>query len=198
MGFGIFYMMVNIGGFLGPIVAGIVRGWDWQYVFYCSAGWILLMGVFALFVYKEPPRDDESESKRALSEVFKGMIGVVGNGRFFLLIVGLLFLLVMGSKWLEPQVYLPAAFGWLVFNFVWDFATRGLARSPNVTRLWLLEPMKVGEPRQGNSLDRCPRPVVRSGGQRWLYRYCRTARRSRCRSLCSSWTGPLRGSLSGR
>jgi len=96
MGFGIFYMMVNIGGFLGPIVAGIVRGWDWQYVFYCSAGWILLMGVFALFVYKEPPRDDEAESKRALSEVFKGMIGVVGNGRFFLLIVGLLFLLVMG------------------------------------------------------------------------------------------------------
>jgi hypothetical protein len=27
MGFGIFYMMVNIGAFLGPIVAGIVRGW---------------------------------------------------------------------------------------------------------------------------------------------------------------------------
>ena len=37
MGFGIFYMMVNIGGFLGPIVAGIVRGAGWQYVFYASA-----------------------------------------------------------------------------------------------------------------------------------------------------------------
>ena len=33
MGFGIFYMMVNIGGFLGPIVAGVVRGWGWNYVF---------------------------------------------------------------------------------------------------------------------------------------------------------------------
>ena len=29
-GFGIFYMMVNIGGFVGPIVAGIVRGWGWE------------------------------------------------------------------------------------------------------------------------------------------------------------------------
>ncbi|PIE75660.1 hypothetical protein CSA17_06295 [bacterium DOLJORAL78_65_58] len=33
MGFGIFYMMVNVGGFLGPIIAGVVRGWSWTYVF---------------------------------------------------------------------------------------------------------------------------------------------------------------------
>lgn len=33
VGFGIFYMMVNIGGFIGPIVAGIVRGWSWNLVF---------------------------------------------------------------------------------------------------------------------------------------------------------------------
>jgi POT family proton-dependent oligopeptide transporter len=147
MGFGIFYMMVNIGGFLGPIVAGIVRGWDWQYVFYCSAGWIVLMGVFALFVYKEPPRDSEAESRRSLGEVFAGMMGVVGNGRFFLLIAGLLFLLVMGSKWLEPGVYLPAAGGWLILNFAWDYVSRGLARSSRPTDAWYREPMKVGEGR---------------------------------------------------
>jgi dipeptide/tripeptide permease len=147
MGFGIFYMMVNIGGFLGPIVAGIVRGWDWQYVFYCSAAWILLMGVFALFVYKEPPRDAEAESRRSLGEVFAGMMGVVGNGRFFLLIAGLLFLLVMGSKWLGPEIYLPAAGGWLILNFAWDFANRGQAGSSQTTRPWFLEPMKVGEGR---------------------------------------------------
>ncbi|MEN8006640.1 MAG: MFS transporter [Candidatus Krumholzibacteriota bacterium] len=147
MGFGIFYMMVNIGGFLGPIVAGIVRGWDWQYVFYCSAGWIVLMGVIAMLVYKEPPRDAEAEGQRSLGEVFSGMIGVVGNGRFFVLIAGLLFLLVMGSKWLEPRVYLPLAGGWLIANFAWDFATRGMKRSPNVSRSWFLEPMQVGEGR---------------------------------------------------
>ncbi len=142
MGFGIFYMMVNIGGFLGPIVAGIVRGWDWQYVFYASAGWIVLMGLVALFVYKEPPRDAAAESQRSLSDVFRGMMGVVGNGRFFLLIAGMLFLLVMGSKWLEPRVYLPAAGIWLVVNLLWDAAVR---RSTGGN--WLTEPMQVGEGR---------------------------------------------------
>ncbi len=65
MGFGIFYMMVNIGGFVGPIVAGVVRGWDWKYVFCASAGWIVVMGITCLLLYREPPRDDEAESRRA-------------------------------------------------------------------------------------------------------------------------------------
>ena len=63
VGFGIFYMMVNIGGFLGPIVAGIVRGWDWRYVFYASAGWILIMGVTCLVFYREPARDEAAEAE---------------------------------------------------------------------------------------------------------------------------------------
>jgi POT family proton-dependent oligopeptide transporter len=145
MGFGIFYMMVNVGGFLGPIVAGIIRGWDWQYVFYASAAWILLMGLIALFVYKEPPRDVEAESQRSLGEVFKGMIGVVGNGRFFLLIVGLLLLLVMGSKWLAPQEYLPAAGVWLLLNLLADILLRRGGEKGG--RSWLLQPMMVGEGR---------------------------------------------------
>ncbi len=73
IGFGIFYMVVNIGGFLGPIVAGVVRGWDWKYVFWASAGWILVMGLTCLALYREPPRDAEAESKRSLREVFSGM-----------------------------------------------------------------------------------------------------------------------------
>jgi len=54
MGFGIFYMMVNIGGFVGPIVAGIVRGWDWSYVFIASSCWIALNFIIVLFFYHEP------------------------------------------------------------------------------------------------------------------------------------------------
>jgi dipeptide/tripeptide permease len=143
MGFGIFYMMVNIGGFLGPIVAGVVRGWDWQYVFYASAGWIVLMGVIALVFYKEPPRDAAAEAQRSLGDVFRGMVGVVGNGRFFLLVAGLLLLLVMGSKWLEPVVYLPAAGVWIVLNLLLDLPLRG----GDAGRSWLLQPMRVGEGR---------------------------------------------------
>ena len=144
MGFGIFYMMVNVGGFLGPIVAGIVRGWDWQYVFYASAVWIALMGVITLIIYKEPPRDAETESKRSLGEVFRGMIEVVGNGRFFLLISGLLLLLVMGSKWLEPVEYLPVSAAWLALNLLADAVLR---RRSEEGGFWLLQPMRVGEGR---------------------------------------------------
>jgi POT family proton-dependent oligopeptide transporter len=62
LGFGIFYMMVNIGGLLGPLIAGIVRGWSWDYVFYASAFWIALMGILSLLFYREPPHQRKEES----------------------------------------------------------------------------------------------------------------------------------------
>jgi len=55
LGFGIFYMMVNIGGFFGPIVAGIVRddlGWPW--VFKMSTLWIACNFFLLLIFYREP------------------------------------------------------------------------------------------------------------------------------------------------
>jgi len=108
MGFGIFYMMVNVGGFIGPIVAGVVRGWD-------------------------------------LTEVFSSMIGVVGNGRFFLLIVGLLVMLVMGSKWWSFGHVAIIAGAWLGLNLLADVALRAAGRDD--TAPWLLQPMRVGEGR---------------------------------------------------
>ncbi|MEJ2190565.1 MAG: MFS transporter [Acidobacteriota bacterium] len=145
MGFGIFYMMVNIGGFVGPIVAGVVRGWDWKYVFWASAGWIVIMGVTCLVLYREPPRDAEAEGRRSLGEVFAGMVGVVGNLRFFLLIAGLLVMLVMGSKWWSFSRVAVAAAVWLVLNLVLDLALRAARRGPESP--WPLQPMRVGEGR---------------------------------------------------
>ena len=145
MGFGIFYMMVNIGGFAGPVVAGIVRGWDWKYVFWASAGWIVVMGITCLLLYKEPPRDEEAESRRSLAEVFDGMVEVVGNFRFFLLVAGLLVMLVMGSKWWSfPKVALVAGI-WLAFNLILDALLRGAGKGPDAA--WYLQPMRVGEGR---------------------------------------------------
>jgi len=144
MGFGIFYMMVNVGGFLGPIVAGVVRGWSWDYVFYASAIWIAVMGVIALVVYREPPRDTALEATRSLASVLAGMVGVVGNGRFFLLVAGILLVLVMGSLWLTPQQYLVIAAAWLAINLLADAVLR---RGDTRERSWLLQPMQVGEGR---------------------------------------------------
>jgi dipeptide/tripeptide permease len=145
MGFGIFYMMVNVGGFIGPIVAGMIRGWDWKYVFWASAGWIVVMGVTCLALYKEPPRDEEAESRRSLGNVFAGMIEVVGNMRFFLLIAGLLVMLVMGSKWWSFSQVAVVAGGWLGFNLLYDLVLR--AARTGRSAAWPMQPMRVGEGR---------------------------------------------------
>jgi dipeptide/tripeptide permease len=145
VGFGIFYMMVNIGGFLGPIVAGIVRGWNWDLVFYASSGWILVMSVVAMLVYKEPPRDTQAEGQRSLSDVFRGMIEVVGNARFFILVSGVLFILVMGSKWWSFSLVGMVAAGWLAVNFLLDAVFR--LSSGKAERPWYAQPMAIGEGR---------------------------------------------------
>ena len=146
MGFGIFYWMVNVGGFLGPIVAGIVRGWSWTYVFYASATWILIMGVTCTLLYREPERDVEAESRRRLGEVFGGMVEVVGNLRFFLLVSGMLLVLVMGSRWWSFPTAAAVAGVWLGVNLLGDVALRAAGRQSGGGP-WLLQPMRVGEGR---------------------------------------------------
>jgi MFS family permease len=147
MGFGIFYMMVNVGGFLGPIAAGIVRGWDWSYVFYASAGWIALNLVICWFLYEEPKADepDENAPKRSLRVVMSGMVEVVGNARFFLLVGGLMVLLVLGSRWIsltELGVYVLA---WIAVNLGYDVVLRRGSKRDEAP--WFLTPMRVGETR---------------------------------------------------
>ena len=146
VGFGIFYMMVNIGGFIGPIVAGVVRGWDWNLVFYASGFWIIIMSVVCLLVYKEPPRDAEAESHRSLAEVFRSMVAVVGNLRFFILVSGLLVVLVMGSKWWSFSLVGTVAAGWLALNLVADVLLRG-GDTGYEKRPWYSQPMIIGEGR---------------------------------------------------
>jgi len=146
VGFGIFYMMVNIGGFIGPIIAGVVRGWNWNLVFYASAGWILVMTVICLLVYREPPRDEMSESQRTLAEVFKGMMEVVGNPRFFMLVSGLLVVLVMGSKWWSFSLVGTIAAIWLVGNLLLDMLFRSTRSFANRGH-WYTQPMAIGEGR---------------------------------------------------
>ncbi len=57
IGFGIFYMMVNLGGFIGPFCAKLLRtndnlGWDW--VFWMAAVAISVNFILLLVFYKDP------------------------------------------------------------------------------------------------------------------------------------------------
>jgi hypothetical protein len=103
------------------------------------------MGLTCLALYREPPRDAEAESRRSLREVFDGMIEVVGNFRFFILIAGLLVMLVMGSKWWSFGRVAVVAGVWLGFNLLLDLVLRASHRGADDP--WPLQPMRVGEGR---------------------------------------------------
>lgn len=147
LGFGIFYMMVNIGGFAGPIIAGIVRGWDWNWVFVASSVWIAVNFIFVGFFYKEPTSESTSENRRSLGKVMTDMVDVLGNGRMFLFVFVLLTILVIGSKytangavsWVQI-IYILLA--WTVLNGAFDV----FLRSKNDEKApWYLQPMRVGD-----------------------------------------------------
>ena len=98
IGFGIFYMMVNIGAFFGPMVTLLFKSRS-QLIFYVSACMILLNFLLLLF-YKEPnPVTKQTDTKeknslfRTFGEIFRNMAGIFKDWRF------LLFLLIVAGFW---------------------------------------------------------------------------------------------------
>ena len=90
LGFGIFYAMVNVGGSLGPIVAGRLRAISWNYAFIAAAVSIGVMLLITIFFYKEPERQIEGAS---LKEKFKDIGIALSDIKFsvFLLLLGVFF-----------------------------------------------------------------------------------------------------------
>lgn len=90
LGFGIFYAMVNVGGSLGPVIAGRLRAISWNYAFYTAAAAIVVMFFITLFFYKEPPREIEGATLR---QKFAEIGEALSNVKFatFLILLGLFF-----------------------------------------------------------------------------------------------------------
>ncbi|RKZ15271.1 MFS transporter [bacterium] len=123
MGFGIFYMMVNVGGFAGPIVAGIMRGMGWDKVFLACSFWAFINLIIVILFYKEPDYE-ESQRQGGFGKILDNMVEVLGNGRFFITVFGVLFALMFANigifdsfGWRECGIFIPV---WLVLNFGWD------------------------------------------------------------------------------
>lgn len=151
LGFGIFYMMVNIGGFAGPFVAGVMRAMDWNYVFIASAGWIAINFIFVSLFYKEPTSEADSKNPRTLKKTLSDMVEVLGNGRFFLFVFGLLFILVMGSKFTSDDTVtwnqiLMISIVWAALNYIFDLIVK---KNRESDKNWFLHPMKLGDWRFG-------------------------------------------------
>jgi len=90
LGFGIFYMMVNVGASIGPIVAGKLRAISWQKAFLLDAVLIGIMFLITLFFYKEPEKKvSEVSIGKKLGEIFHTLTDV--RFAIFLILLGLFF-----------------------------------------------------------------------------------------------------------
>jgi dipeptide/tripeptide permease len=90
IGFGIFYMIVNVGAFIGPFIAALLRQAEWQWVFNMSAIAILANLVLVLLFYKEPPVERITEPlSKSIVTIFKNIYLALSDPKFlsFLIII---------------------------------------------------------------------------------------------------------------
>lgn len=88
VGFGLYYMVVNAGGLIGPVLAAQVRNrTEFRYVFWVSAGACALMFLQALGAFREPVTPEERRTGKSVGRVLADMVLVLGNWRFVLLLV---------------------------------------------------------------------------------------------------------------
>lgn len=94
IGYSIYYTMVNIGSFLGPLLAGWVHEHlRVESVFRLAAFSVFLM-FFGVLIFFHEPRRAADKPAPTLGEVTHNFMTVVGNGRF------VLFLLIFTGYWI--------------------------------------------------------------------------------------------------
>lgn len=90
---GMFYWMVNVGGFLAPLLAALIRGeHNWRLVFICAAGVTLFNYIPAIFFYREPERANTAPRK-TIGQTFLETIKTLSDKNF------MIFLLIFSGFW---------------------------------------------------------------------------------------------------
>lgn len=101
VGWGIFYQLVNIGAFIGPVLTGVLRLMDWKYVFYACAG-VASINFFWLPFYDDPSKGFQvTEAMKSPFRVFWTSIRGIFRPRIF-------FFCIIFSGF------------WIMFNQVFD------------------------------------------------------------------------------
>jgi proton-dependent oligopeptide transporter, POT family len=94
IGYSIYYTLVNIGGFIGPLIASYVhKNLSVENVFRASASSVFLMFFLVLLLFKEPRKENEQTAAN-LGETLRNFWKVITNPRF------LLFLLIFSGFWI--------------------------------------------------------------------------------------------------
>ena len=84
LGFGIYYWSINLGATLVPLAVGVIMQYSWKWVYLTSAILTGAMILPTLFWFKDPPLPPNTKS---LGQILKGMVMVLADWRFILLIV---------------------------------------------------------------------------------------------------------------
>ncbi|MDO4728318.1 MAG: MFS transporter [Bacteroidota bacterium] len=89
VGFGIFYMMVNIGGFIGPAMSSFLRTeFGWKIIFLQAAVVIFINLLVVLFFFKEPQIERSKEPLlKALSKEIQNIINALKDTRLSILLI---------------------------------------------------------------------------------------------------------------
>jgi len=94
IGYSIYYTLVNIGSFLGPLLAGWIHSrMRVENVFRLAAVSVFLMFIGVLIFFREPKRAGEQETT-SLGQVARNLLTVLGNWKF------VLFLLIFSGYWI--------------------------------------------------------------------------------------------------
>lgn len=134
IGFGIYYWMVNVGAFIGPIVALQFSKISYTTVFYLSAVIILVNIPFLLF-YKEPERKPSDLSFwKSLRMIFRNIGVALSDYKF------IIFLLIVAGFW---SMYYQLFYTLPVFIDQW-VDTHSLYNLIEKVWPWLIE--KIGSP----------------------------------------------------
>ncbi len=107
IGFGIFYMMVNIGGFIGPFIAGVLMQKTWDYVFYMSMITIGVNYLITFFFFHEPiAKQVKTSLGKSIVQAFISIGITLRNWKY------VMFLVIMILFWtaFQPVVLFVSGF----------------------------------------------------------------------------------------
>lgn len=82
LGWGLFYQMVNIGGFVGPLLAGYLRVLEWEYVFVaCSVA--IALNFIPLLTFAEPEHAGSHDTRGPRELILDAVRGLLEPRLFF-------------------------------------------------------------------------------------------------------------------
>ncbi|MCM2301102.1 MAG: MFS transporter [Flavobacteriaceae bacterium] len=141
LGFGIFYMSVNIGGFIGPAMSSTLRTqYGWKIIFLQAAIVIAINLVILLLFYKEKDREKSTDTMgEAILGAIKNIVDAVKDTRLSVLLV-----IMVGFWTMFNQLF------YTLPTFIEDWVnTRALHDSIASISPWLASFMSGG----GNSVN---------------------------------------------